>query len=304
MDARQRAMAEQVKRAMFDHTKPFTTCLVFEDHKGDMGSLGTGSYFRYLNSAHLLTAGHVAFEGNYFQIGHSIQREAEPYAVNNSWDILGNAPEWDLDLATVEIEPTHLDLPEDWHDFQKILRTDVPLARYGKTTDDIESDWLWLCGYPKYQQTPMPILKRRYSKPVGVLVACSQRIPSGLDTNVFGVVDYQIQADPNTGKPINPQGFSGALVWDTCRAKKGKEWTAFDAKVIGVVARYYGQNPNGEDPIGFRGLIAFTRIEVVREFLLGYLRRKAAYYRWVANGCPEASQLADWVHAEAAIPNI
>lgn len=256
MDSQYAAISSHVRTAMLNHTRPFTTCIVFEDHKGDMGSLGTGSYFRHSDSGHLLTAGHVAFESNYFKLGHSIRQGEEPYAVNRSWDILGNAPEWDLDLAAAEIDPAHLDLPKDGSEFDKILKTDVPLSRFAENTDDIENDWLWVCGYPKYQQTPMPILKRLVSKPIGALTACSQRIPHGLDTNVFGVVDYEIQADPKTNRPLNPKGFSGALVWNTCRAKKGNEWKASDAQVVGVVARYYGQHPNGEDPVGYRGLIA------------------------------------------------
>jgi hypothetical protein len=270
---------------MAAYTRQFICALYYVIDK-ERGALAGSGSFLYLNGeSYILTAGHVAKESKTFQgLAHSTSYGERPTYISNPYKCL----EHPLDLALVKIDPTF---------FASGEKTYLRAAQLASTSDGVDSDLLFLHGFPGEKSKPVYLLRGVFSETLpygGFTGSCTKYC--WFDPKLHIALHYaskgMIDASGKEAKWIDPHGLSGSALWKTNRAgTPARTWSPEMARIVGVV---FAHDDKAES------LIA-TRIEVVRDFLLFSIRQECAYLNWINRGRPLWDDLLDWVHAENRI---
>ena len=292
-DANQLPDPEKMRRMMacFDAMKRFTepgiTALydVIDERTGQLAASGT--FIANRSERYILSAGHALWEATKHNgLAHSTKNEAKPRFIANPMKLAGHP----YDLGIVRLDSDALDDTE---------HVAVDSSKLAVTSEGVESDLLFIHGYPGKTSRHVALLETVFatSLPYGAATSSSQypwfdpKLHIALDFSPRGMVDEHGR-DANF---IDPHGLSGSALWKTNRAGKTEaEWSPADARIVGVIFAW-DEKANS--------LIA-TRIEVVRDFILGFVRDEFAYFRWHDNGRPPNTSYSDWIAAVDAIKSI
>lgn len=116
--------------------------------------------------------------------------------------------------------------------------------------------------------------------------------PSWLDPQLHLAVDYRFNDQHDLrGRPAvppDPHGLSGSLLWKANRATRVDSWSPGHATVHGLITRWVPGN----------NCLVATKLDVLRDLVLQFLRHEAAYFNWEHRGRPSNDDLADWLWAE------
>lgn len=286
-DREKARLMKQTFDAMADFTAPFVTAIydVIDEKSGQL--TGSGTFIELLGKPYILTAGHVAYEAlTHRGLAHSTKNGSPPGFISNPLKLAGHP----YDVAVVRLDEGAL---------HGTSHTCVPSTFLAEDSSGVESDLLFAHGFPGQRSKPIALFQSVISKtlPYGAATASSQY--SWFDPALHIALDYSLAGmiDGNLNQPdfVEPFGLSGSSLWKTNRAgTTSAEWTPELAKIVGVLFAWDKKA---------HSLIAI-RIEVVREFLLRYLREEYAYFRWVGRGSPTRDDLSDWYAAVDAIPTL
>lgn len=263
--------------AMKKFTAPTITALydVIDSKTGTLA--GSGTFITLRDRPYILTAGHVVFEAlSHKGLAHSTKYGGLPRFIDDPMKLCGPP----FDLGIVRLGATA------FADSQHTAASSHYLAH---DSAGVDSDLLFIHGYPGKKSYPSVLLNGVFAEsyPYGAGTSVSQY--SWFDPDIHIALEFSpkgmIDEHGNEAGFIDPHGLSGSALWKTNRGgKSAAEWSPEQARIVGVVFAW-DQKANS--------LIA-TRIEVVRRFLLDFLRDEFAYLRWEERGCPTNDDWSDW----------
>jgi hypothetical protein len=272
--------------AMRDFTKPFVTAIydVIDENSGEL--TGSGTFIELRGSPYILTAGHVAYEAlTHRGLAHSTKDGSPPGFISNPVKLAGHP----YDIGVVRLDQVALvGTPHNC----------VSSSYLAENSSGVESDLLLVHGFPGKRSKPIALFQSVFSTtlPYGAATASSQY--PWFDPALHIALDYSPAGmiDGNLSQPdfVEPFGLSGSALWKTNRAgTTSAEWTPDTARIVGVL---FAWDQKAHSLIGLR-------VEVIRDFLLRFLREEYAYFRWVSRGGPAHDDWSDWFAAVDAIEN-
>lgn len=275
----------QTVDAMARFTAPFITAIydVIDKKSGQL--TGSGTFINLRGSPYILTAGHVAYEALTHQgLAHSTKDGSPPGFISNPLKLAGHP----YDIGVVRLDDGVLrDTPH----------TCAPSAYLAADSSGVESDVLFVHGFPGRRSKPIALFQSVFSTslPYGAATSISQY--SWFDPSLHIALGYSPAGmiDGNLSQPefVEPFGLSGSALWKTNRAGTSSAgWKPEQARIVGILFAWDQKA---------HSLIAI-RIEVIRDFLLRFLREEFAYFRWVQRTQPANDDLSDWYAAVDAIP--
>jgi hypothetical protein len=268
-------------------TEPFITAIydVIDEKSGQL--MGSGTFIDLRGSPYILTAGHVAYEAlTHRGLAHSTKNGSPPGFISNPLKLAG--PPYDIGIVRLDQES-----------LVGTQRACVSSNFLAETSAGVESDLLFVHGFPGKRSRPIALLQSVFATtlPYGTATGSSQypwfdpALHIALDYSPAGMLDGKMD-QPDF---VEPFGLSGTALWKTNRAgTTSDEWTPHLARIVGVLFAW-DQKTNS--------LIA-VRIEVIREFLLQFLREEYAYFRWVNRGRPANDDWSDWHAAVRNVPSL
>jgi hypothetical protein len=295
------ALSLSVQKAMINLIKPTVTPLSVSEDGKNGSALGTGSYFAFGGLPYLITAEHVVAEAGGATIVHLPIPDDYYVALTNHFQ---RSP-WPIDTAI-----TRLSTWPDRSFARQALSTGCFDVCYKPAPRELFF-WVGFPGSTAGRHEPLTELRIRRSLfgslPSSGLPILSQSSEIQefnrpyFDSGRHFLLCYPTTAISKAGGPEvelrNPKGMSGSLVWDAkwvAATQAGIEWGPEMAKVCGLA----WSAPDDSN------VIVATKVEYVRPVLLQFLREEAAYFRWVSNGHPRGTELADWLWARDAIPSL
>lgn len=273
--------------AMRRFTEPFITAIydVIDEKSGQL--TGSGTFLQLRGAPYILTAGHVAYEAlTHRGLAHSTRNGVPPGFISNPLKLAAHP----FDMAVVRLDQGAL---------AGTNRTCASSTFLAESSTGVESDLLFVHGFPGRRSKPIALLQSVFSTtlPYGAATGSSQypwfdpAFHIALDYSPAGMMDGNL----NQPEFVEPFGLSGAALWKTNRAgTSSANWTPDAARIVGVLFAW-DQKANS--------LIAL-RIEVIRDFLLQFLREEYAYFRWVERGRPVNDDWSDWHSAVESIPSL
>ena len=276
----------RVGQAMRDNTIDFITPVsrALEHTYGEVE--GSGTFVELRGISYTLTNEHVARARMFYPLAHFLGNGELAARIVHPFQCITEP----TDIAIARIDREVLAIG---------TKRPVPAARIDPSFQPADGEILFMHGFPGLQSHFSAMYRGLLTRtfPYAVDVAS---LPQGYDPDLYFALSYPPYGNVKTfeGRETdlpNPEGLSGAVVWDTKFVRTCAGWTPGHAKVAGVV---FGWNqPN-------HCLIA-TKIEIVRHFLLKALRREAAYFHWhLDRGEPLWDDLTDWVWAEKQVVDL
>lgn len=273
--------------AMAAFTAPFVTAIydVIDERSGQL--TGSGAFIELLGRPYILTAGHVAYEAlTHRGLAHSTKDGSPPGFISNPLKLAGHP----YDVAVVRLDERAL---------HGTPHTCVPSTFLAEDSSGVESDLLFAHGFPGQRSKPIALFQSVFSKtlPYGSATSSSHypwfnpALHIALDYSPAGMIDGNLHQTDF----VEPFGLSGSALWKTNRAgTTSAEWTPERARIVGVLFAWDQKA---------HSLIAI-RIEVVRDFLLRFIREEYAYFRWLQRRQPANDDWSDWYAAVDAVPTL
>lgn len=258
---------------MAQFTKPSLSAVygIINQSKGSL--FGSGTFINFHNSTYLITAGHVLETPSRFQgLAHSCSDGNKPSIFKYPKIVLKNT----IDLGIVRIDSKILNNTS-------IVPLDANSLAY--SSNDIKDNLFFIHGYlGKKSQFMQRIVNGVVSKSQPYITVLGASGYSWFNEKFHFALEYPAEPQMKGYILPNPYGLSGSAVWSI---EYDSNWDAEKAKIIGIVHTW---DPHQES------LVA-TRIEIVRDFILKYLRKECAYFNWLSRGKPTGDDLLDWYYA-------
>lgn len=278
-------VADQMRHQIYPYIASISQAV--EHNVGE--HLGSGLYLGIRDETYVLTNEHVARAITQAPLAHQLIQGEGATRIMNPFQ----AAEHPYDMALSRIER------EAWFNENNTRRA-LDLSRIADKHDPEESDFLFMLGYSGQRSYYSASFETLFANATPYLTQETKTAPDGFSHMCFAIPYLPERAkslSPKGAGLPDPHGFSGTPVWDTnfrrCNLSH-RPWSPEESKVTGIIVRW----------LEATGDLIAVRVEFIREFLLDALRCEAAYFNWIHRGRPENDDLADWVWAEKALPQL
>jgi hypothetical protein len=246
---------------------------------------GSGIYIAFGAEPYVLTAAHVYSDHRSLAVYRGPGRP--PFLFENPTQCIGA----EIDLALCRLGRNALTQIAD--------RTPLNPKRLADNSN-AEGDFIFIHGYPGISSRYSHSMNSVISNSLPYITVLSE-FPLGLQSEhidpkthfavAFSPIGNKDHLDRDCGLP-DPHGLSGSAVWATRRNKyPGRNWTANNAEVIGIVQKWHQQE---------RCLLVL-RSEVIRNIVHHFLQREVAYFNWQERRVPIGDDWVDWFKASKIV---
>jgi hypothetical protein len=291
-DAKDEAWRNDVKRVhrqMVERIRGSVASISRTRDDRTVEAAGSGVYLKLLERIYLLSCEHVVTKGysSGFRLAHLPRADASYHVFPHPWI----KQEWPVDLALTYIDPSAL---ENWD------KVPLPLSSIAERFTPSPSELLIISGHPgaesKFRNIPGDV---KLESTRVTYLARETTLPAGLNPDSHFALQYEMDlAEPTDDRKGNlplPPGFSGSGIWDTgfVRSRHSKNWTAAEARLVGIAQRWVKED----------ACLICIKSERVREELLHAVREDFAYQHWVGEGrLTKSPTAADGEYALKTVP--